>query len=214
LRARRARGKIRTVAGSRPRGSEVVTSVWPDVAAATTPKAKIRDQLDYLVWMAEAMEAAGSHDGLQLESWRGRVQRAYTALVDSMTPGHGDSFPPDVPPTLRPGTWPDIAAAGIPGMTIRHQLAVIRTIAANTRADGHFPRAPADVSTWTARVQTAYDALDHGSSPVMPAEARSTPPAAPPKRPSKRKHAADKPARASKSKRAPAKRVKKGASKK
>jgi hypothetical protein len=193
LRGAPARGKIPALRLLEAR----VTSVWPDVPAATTSKAKVRDQLDYLVWMAEAMESTASHDGPQLEAWRGRVQRAYTALVDSMTPGHGDSFPPDVPPTKRPGTWPDVAAAGIPGMTIRHQLAVIRTIASNTRADASFPHAPADVATWGGRVQAAYDALDHGAVPAMPPEARTAPPAPPPRTATSKK-ASKKPARPAK----------------
>lgn len=150
--------------------------VWPDVAAATSPALKVRDQLDYLVWIAATVEPLGFHGGPDLETWRGRVQRAYAALVDSMAPGHGDPLPPDVPPAVQPGTWPDVAAASIPGMTIRHQLSVIGSIAAHTREDRGFPRTPAETATWTQRIQTAYDALDHGPSMPVPATARTQPP--------------------------------------
>ena len=77
---------------------------------------------------------------------------------------------------MRPGLWPDVAAAGIPGMTVRHQLAVLRVIATETRINRAFPHAPADVAIWTGRVQTAYDAMDHGAALVIPAEARTLPP--------------------------------------
>lgn len=150
--------------------------VWPDVAAATSPALKVRDQLDYLVWIAATVEPLGFHGGPELETWRGRVQRAYAALVDSMAPGHGDPLPPDVPPAVQPGTWPDVAAGSIPGMTIRHQLSVIGSIAAHTREDRGFPRTPAETATWTQRIQTAYDALDHGPSMPVPASARTQPP--------------------------------------
>lgn len=153
-----------------------MTSVWPDLSAATSPGQKVRDQLDYLVWIAEAMQPVGFHRADEIESWRGRVHRAYVAIVDSMVPGHGDPLPPDVPPTVHPGAWPDVAAATMPGMTIRHQLAVIRTIAAHTREDRHFPHSPAGILAWTGHVQTAYDALDHGPSLPMPPSARTEPP--------------------------------------
>ncbi|MFO0934003.1 MAG: hypothetical protein U1E39_15045 [Planctomycetota bacterium] len=153
--------------------------VWPDVAAATSPALKVRDQLDYLVWIAATVEPLGFHGGPDLETWRGRVQRAYAALVDSMAPGHGDPLPPDVPPAVQPGTWPDVAAATIPGMTIRHQLSVIGSIAAHTREDRGFPRTPAETATWTQRIQTAYDAMDHGPSMPVPPTARTQPPPPP-----------------------------------
>lgn len=150
---------------------------WPDVPAATSPSSSVRDQLDYLAWVGEACEALGFHGGPELEAWRGRVQRAYAAMVDAMAPGHGDPFPPDVPPAIQPGTWPDVASAGVSGMTVRHQLAAIRVIAAQSRIPRPYPRAAADVAAWTQRVQTAYDALDHGGALVMPASARSVAPA-------------------------------------
>jgi hypothetical protein len=168
-----------------------VIHVWPDVAAATSPALKVRDQLDYIVWIAATVEPLGFHGGPELETWRGRVQRAYAALVDSMAPGHGDPLPPDVPPAVQPGTWPDVAAASIPGMTIRHQLSVIGSIAAHTREDRGFPRTPAETATWTQRIQTAYDALDHGPAMPVPASARTQPPPPAPSTPkAKRRPAA------------------------
>jgi hypothetical protein len=160
--------------------SSTVTSVWPDLPAATSPGLKVRDQLDYVIWVAEAIEPVGFHGGDEVDAWRTRIQRAYTSVVDSMVSGHGDPLPPDIPPALRPGTWPDIASATIPGMTIRHQLSVLRTVAAHTRDDRQFPHTVADTAAWTARVQAAYDALDHGPALPMPESARSEPPQPPP----------------------------------
>jgi len=159
-----------------------VTAVWPDCSAATTAGVTVRDRLDYVVWIAEAMEPVGFHATEEVERWRPRVDRAYLALIDSMVPGHGDPLPPDVPPSIRPGTWPDVPAATIPGMTVRHQLTVIRTVAAASRANRSFPHHPADVAAWTARVLTAFEALDHGPALAMPPEARTQPPPPPPPR--------------------------------
>lgn len=157
-----------------------MTAVWPDCSAATTPGVTVRDRLDYIVWIAEAMEPVGFHATEEVDRWRPRVDRAYLALIDSMVPGHGDPLPPDVPPSIRPGTWPDVPAATIPGMTVRHQLTVIRTVAAASRTNRSFPHQPADVAAWTARVLTAYEALDHGPALSMPPEARTQPPPPPP----------------------------------
>ncbi len=161
-----------------------MTAVWPDCSAATTPGVTVRDRLDYIVWIAEAMEPVGFHATDEVERWRPRVDRAYQALIDSMVPGHGDPLPPDVPPSIRPGTWPDVPAATIPGMTVRHQLTVIRTVAASSRTSRSFPHQPSDVAAWTGRVLTAYEALDHGPALSMPPEARTQPP---PPAPSKQK---------------------------
>ena len=46
------------------------------------PGQKIRDQLDYIVWVAEAIEPVGFHGADELEGWRSRIQRAYAALVE------------------------------------------------------------------------------------------------------------------------------------
>lgn len=196
--------------------SAPLTTSWPDVPAATKAGSTVREQLDYVVWIAEAMEPIGFHPPPELEAWRRRVQTAYSALIDSFTPGHGDPLPPDVPPSVRPGQWPDVPAHSVPGMTVRHQLTVIRTIAGNSRINGTFPRQPGDVSTWSARVQAAFDALDHGPVMPMPPTHRTTPPPAPVKKPSKRrptgasagkKHGGTKkPAKAASSKKKPSRR--------
>jgi hypothetical protein len=153
-------------------------AVWPDLPASPNGGRPVRELLDYVVWVTEQVERIGAHAGLDLEPWRQRVHRAYLALIDSMVPGHGDPLPPDVPPSVQPGQWPDVAAAGIPGMTVRHQLTVLRTIAGNARAAR--PHQPvADTERWGERVRAAFDALDHGPTLPMPDEARTHPPAPP-----------------------------------
>lgn len=154
-------------------------TAWPDVPAEPGGASTVRSLLDYIVWVSEVMEKVGAHGGLDLDPWRQRVHKAYLALVDSMVPGHGDPLPPDVPPSVAPGTWPDIAAATVPGMTVRHQLTVMRTIAMGART----PRphqAPPETERWAARVREAFTALDHGPAMPMPEEAKTAPPPPPP----------------------------------
>ena len=158
-----------------------MTASWPDGPAATSRDMTVRAQLDYIVWITEAMEPVGLHAPPALDDWRRRVQLAYSALIDSFTPGHGDPLPPDVPPTVRPGSWPDVPAHSVPGMHVRHQLTVLRTVSGISRTNLAFPRTPLDVATWTARVQTAYDALDHGPSMHMPDSHRTCAPPVPEK---------------------------------
>jgi hypothetical protein len=154
-------------------------AVWPDLPAGPHGGRTVRELLDYVVWVTEQVERIGAHAGLDLEPWRQRVHKAYLSLIDSMVPGHGDPLPPDVPPSVQPGQWPDIAAAGIPGMTVRHQLTVLRTIAGNARAPRpHQPQA--DTERWGERIKATFDALDHGPTLPMPDEARTSPPAPPP----------------------------------
>ena len=153
---------------------------WPDVPSAHSPGKRVRDQLDYLAWVAEAAEAIGLHAFPQLHKWQERVQSAYASLVDPMASGHGDPLPPDVPPSVRPGTWPDVPAAGIEGMTVRHQLTVIRMIAEQSRRQGGAYHLAVDTERWTGRVQAAYDVLDHGAALPMPDSARTAPAVAPP----------------------------------
>jgi hypothetical protein len=153
-----------------------VSSVWPDIPAATSSGRKVRDQLDYIVWISDVKEPAGFHGGADQEDWRRRSQIAYTSLVDAMAPGHGDPLPPDVPPAVRPGTWPDVPSGAVPGMTVRHQLAVIRAIATTSRTNRLFPHSAQEVVAWTTRVQSAFDALDHGRALPMPDAARTAPP--------------------------------------
>jgi hypothetical protein len=157
-------------------------AVWPDLPAGPNGGRTVRELLDYVVWVTEQVERTGAHGGLDLEPWRQRVHRAYLSLIDSMVPGHGDPLPPDVPPSVQPGQWPDIAAAEIPGMTVRHQLTVLRTVAGNARAERpHQP--PADTERWAERIRATFDALDHGPTLPMPPEARTSPPAPPPSAP-------------------------------
>jgi hypothetical protein len=174
-----------------------VTSIWPDIPAAKGQSPKVRELLDYLAWVAEAAEQLGMHSGPDLESWRQRVQRAYSALVDPMMQGHGDPLPPDVPPSVRPGTWPDVPAAGIQGMTVRHQLTVIRTISEQSRRQGPAYHSPADAERWVARVVAAHGAMDHGAALTMPDSARTKAPPPPPTPPgaSRTKGAKARPAR-------------------
>ncbi len=152
-------------------------TVWPDVPASPGGGKTVRELLDYVVWIAGRMERLGAHGGLDLDPWRQRVHQAYVSLVDSMAPGHGDPLPPDVPPSIEPGTWPDVAAVTVPGMTVRHQLTVLGTIAAGARSPRSHQQ-PADSERWAQRVLAAYDALDHGPTMTLPAEARTTPPPA------------------------------------
>ena len=153
-----------------------MTASWPDGPTATKAGLTVRAQLDYIVWIAEAMEPVGFHSPPELDAWRRRVQTAYSALIDSFTPGHGDPLPPDVPPSVRPGFWPDVPAHSVPGMHVRHQLTVLRTVSGISRSNVVFPHSPADIAIWTARVQTAYEALDHGPSLVMPDSFKTLPP--------------------------------------
>jgi hypothetical protein len=173
-------------------------AIWPDVPARAGSARTARECLDYVAWITEEIERIGSHGGPDLESWRQRVHRAYLSLIDSMVPGHGDPLPPDVPPSVRPGTWPDVAAAAIPGMTVRHQLTVLRTVARNALA----PRphqTPSDSDRWASRVVATYEALDHGPTLPLPDGARSAPPSPPAKSQAKSKRS-KRSARASKAK--------------
>ena len=158
-----------------------MTAAWPDLPVPGGAGRTLRRELDYLCWIAEQAEALGLHSPPDLEPWRARVQRAYDALVDPMFPGHGDPLPPDVPPSVRPGTWPDVPAAGIQGMTVRHQLTVIRTISDAARRVTAAYQSPPEASRWSARVHAARDAMDHGASLVMPDTAQSVAPTPPAK---------------------------------
>jgi hypothetical protein len=158
-----------------------LTAAWPDLPAPGGSGKTLRRELDYLCWIAEQAEALGLHSPPDLEPWRARVQRAYDALVDPMFPGHGDPLPPDVPPSVRPGMWPDVPAAGIQGMTVRHQLTVIRTISDMARRVTAAYQSPADAARWAPRIHAARDAMDHGASLVLPDTALSAAPPAPPK---------------------------------
>ena len=165
-------------------------SSWPDRPAAATHGMTVRDQLDYIAWIVETAETIGFHPPSECETWRQRVHRAYGALVDPMVQEHGDPLPPDVPPAVQPGTWPDVPSATLPGMTIRHQLTVLRTIAVLSRGHAAVHHNPVDSDRWAARVQVAYEAVNHGSAYAMPDTARSAPPAPPDGHAKRRGHGA------------------------
>jgi hypothetical protein len=154
-------------------------SPWPDRPAAATHGMTVRDQLDYIAWISEVAESVGLHPASEVEAWRQRLHRAYGALVDPMVLEHGDPLPPDVPPAVKPGMWPDVPAATIPGMTLRHQLTVLRTIAVLSRGHAAVHHSPVDSDRWAARVQVAYEAMNHGPAYPIPDAARSAPPPPP-----------------------------------
>jgi hypothetical protein len=155
-------------------------AAWPDREAASSLGITVREQLDYVAWISEAAEAVGFHTGESLTRWREAVQRAYDAFFDPMVQEHGDPLPPDVPPALQPGTWPDVPAARIQGMTIRHQLTFLRTASGLCRLHVGVHHQSAESERWSKRVQTACDAMDHGASHPIPDAARTRPPSAAP----------------------------------
>jgi hypothetical protein len=135
----------------------------------------VRQMLDYVCWMGLELQTLGAHGGGDLETWRRRVGEAYRALVNPMVAGYGDPYPPDVPPAHSPGIWPDVAASDIPGMTIRHQLVVVRMLAEQSRAGVGVRARPELLQDLEARIARARAALDHGAAKTMPAEARTEP---------------------------------------
>ena len=70
---------------------------------------------DVSEFVTEQMLAVGFHAGSRRDEWRRRVHTAYVALFRPVLPGHGDPYPPDVPPPVNPGVWPDIPSSSIPG---------------------------------------------------------------------------------------------------
>lgn len=127
--------------------------------------------LDYVCWITSEMQALGTHGGSGLSVWRKAVGLAYQALVNPMLPGYGDPYPMDVPPSRSPGLWPDIAAADIPGMTVRHQLVVIGMLAEQARAGVGLRARPEMLTDLEARITRARTVLDHGPARPLPPEA-------------------------------------------
>src|SRR5205814_563605 len=87
---------------------------------------------------------------------------------------------------------------------------VIRIVAGNSRGHRNLHHNSTDSDAWAARVQSAYDAMDHGDAFPMPDSARSAAPASPGKSKkarAKAAKAATKHKKASKPKAAKAKRV-------
>jgi hypothetical protein len=168
-----SRGRVRNAKKPARREKTDPSGPWPDRSAWAWPGMTVRDELDYLVWIAETAEAVGFHGPDSRARWREAVQAAYDALVDPMVHEHGDPLPPDVPPAQRPGTWPDVPAARIQGMTVRHQLTVIRTIAGLSRGHAGAHHQPAEGERWAERVQRAFDAMHHGPDRPMPDSAKT-----------------------------------------
>ena len=146
---------------------------WPEMESQEAPGKTIRELLDYLCWINREMRQLGYHSGSDRETWCRSVHRAYTALFVPMVSGHGDPYPPDVPPARNPGIWPDIPSASIPGMTLRHQLTVMEMLATQLRNRRWIHARAQEVAGWDRRLKAAYDALQHGNSPTMPADART-----------------------------------------
>ena len=141
---------------------------WPEMQSQRQPEHPIRRLLDYLIWVTREMRQLGFHSGSERDEWCRRCQQAYRSLFVPMVPGHGDPYPPDVPPARNPGIWPDIPAAGIPGMTVRHQLTVIEMLGRQLR-DRPWPHARAnEVGEWDRRLDAACTALDHGEGTPLP----------------------------------------------
>jgi hypothetical protein len=150
-----------------------LTLPWPEMPSSARHGETVRQMLDYVCWITLDLQTLGAHGGGDLEAWRRRVGEAYRALVNPMVSGYGDPYPPDVPPAHSPGIWPDVAASDIPGMTIRHQLVVIRMLAEQSRAGVGVRARPELLQDLEARIARARTALDHGAAKSMPPEART-----------------------------------------
>ncbi len=148
---------------------------WPEMPSKETSGKSIREVLDYLCWIAREMRQLGFHSGSDRDAWCRKVHTAYAALFVPMVPGHGDPYPPDVPPARNPGIWPDIPSAVIPGMTLRHQLSVMEMQAFALRARVWIHARPQEVAEWDRRLRIATKALDHGELLPMPDDARTEP---------------------------------------
>jgi len=138
-----------------------------------TPDRTMRELLDYLVWITREMRQLGHHSGSDREEWCRRVQQSYAALFIPVFPGHGDPYPPDVPPARNPGIWPDVPSSKISGMTLRHQLTVAEMVLRDLRARSWTHARPEDIGEWDRRLSVAFAALDHGEAAPMPDEART-----------------------------------------
>ena len=148
---------------------------WPELPSAHRPEESIREILDYLCWISVAMSDEAYRAGSDLTAWRVRVQDAYRALFLPPVPNHGDPYPPDVPPPRTPGIWPDVPSAGVPGMTLRHQLKVISVRAFELRKMVWVHAREVEVAEWDRRLSLAREALDQGEAHPMPASARTQP---------------------------------------
>jgi hypothetical protein len=148
---------------------------WPELASSRRAGESIRRILDYIAWASRELQKQGFHAGAGVETWRQRVQQAYEALFVPVLVGYGDPYPPDVPPARHPGTWPDLAAAVVTGMTIRHQLKVINLLA-NQLRDRIWPHArEGEVDEWDRRLCRAREVLEQGDGTPIPEGALTAP---------------------------------------
>ena len=148
---------------------------WPEMESQYRRGETLREMLDYVLWISQQMGQIGFHSGSERAHWCRRVHQAYAALFVPMVPGHGDPYPPDVPPARNPGIWPDIPSSLIPGMTLRHQLTVTRMLAEKLRSRIWTHVRPTDIAEWDRRLARAREALEHGPDYPLPDEARSEP---------------------------------------
>ena len=153
------------------------TLPWPDQESSLRPGETVRATLDYICWVVEQMleEQDGFHSGSRRDEWRRRVHTAYVALFRPVVAGHGDPYPPDVPPARTPGRWPDVPASSIPGMTLRHQLTVIGMLCHEIRSREWLHARSGQTEEWERRIVRCFAALDHGDTLILPDDARSEP---------------------------------------
>lgn len=152
-----------------------MTLPWPEMQSTSRPGETVRQMLDYIVWIAQDLMLLGAYSGADVGPWRRQVGIAYRSLVNPMMPGYGDPYPPDVPPPRSPGLWPDVAAHDLPGMTVRHQLAVIGLLADASRQGMTARVRPEVLHDLEMRIARARTALDHGAGKPMPSAARTEP---------------------------------------
>ena len=148
---------------------------WPEMPSSLRPGEKVREILDYLHWVSTGMLQLGARAGTEQGPWRERVRQAYVSLFLPPVLGHGDPYPPDVPPAQSPGIWPDVPAAGLTGMTLRHQLTVIAMLADQLRTGRWSALRPQEIAEWDRRIARARGAMDLGPTRPLPPEARTTP---------------------------------------
>jgi hypothetical protein len=152
-----------------------LTLPWPELRSTSRHTETVREILDYIHWVVSALLQLGARSGADQGTWRERTRQAYFALFIPPVIGHGDPYPPDVPPAQSPGIWPDVPAAGVTGMTLRHQLTVTSLLVNQLRTGNWANLRPQEIAEWDRRICRARHALDLGPGKNVPAEARSTP---------------------------------------
>ena len=146
---------------------------WPEMKSEQRPNKTLRSILDYLHWISGELLTPGFYSGSIRMHWARQVEKAYRAMFIPMMVGHGDPYPPAVPAAISPGTWPDFPSASIPGMTLRHQVAVLHRTFEDLRDRTSPLLRPRHVREWDRRLSLAYEALWHGEAHVMPEDART-----------------------------------------